>query len=99
MKKGVMTRTSVRSLEIGESGLSVTSPLELPVGEGAEVEFMLPGSRTMMRLKAVVRNRAGSRYGIEFLSLSEPQKLDIRAIGEKNLRASKAAAPSAASRN
>jgi len=93
MKKGALTRSSVRSLEIGESGLSVSSPLELPVGEGVEVEFMLPGSRSMMRLKALVRNRAGSRYGIEFLSLSEPQKLDIRAIGERNMRASKAAAP------
>ena len=93
MRRGALARSNVRSIEIGEAGLSITSPLEFPIGENVDIEFTLPESRVMMRVKSVIRNRNGFRYGIEFLSLSEAQRLDIRAIGEKNLRAAQASAP------
>jgi hypothetical protein len=70
---------------MSEGGMSVVSPLELPANESVEVEFTLPNTRTVMRLKSVVRNRIGSRYGIEFLSATEGQCAEIRKAGEAAL--------------
>lgn len=87
MRRGTLSRVIVRSHELSEGGMSVVSPLELPMSEVVEVEFTLTGVRLPLRIKALVRNRNGSRYGLEFLSLTDAQKADIKAAGEAALAA------------
>jgi hypothetical protein len=54
-----------RTLDISESGLSAILPVELQVGEIAELSIKLPMALETSR--AVVRNRNVFRHGFEFL--------------------------------
>jgi len=59
-----------RSADISEHGLAFFAPLELELKEAVELEFTLPYSRHPQRCAAMVRNRSGYRYGVEFEHLS-----------------------------
>jgi hypothetical protein len=71
-----------RGNELNEGGLAVNAGVELALDESVEVEFTPPYSGEPIRARAVVRNRDGYRYGMEFLTDS-PQDcervMDIRA--------------------
>jgi hypothetical protein len=41
---------------------------EIEVGDVVQVEFLLPYSHQKLLVQATVRNRAGFRYGMEFLN-------------------------------
>ncbi len=66
-----------RGNDIGENGMALFVPYDLEVDQRLEVEFTLPYSRQPLRLRIAVRNRTGYRYGVEFLSLTAPQKDEI----------------------
>lgn len=66
-----------RSTDISEGGIGLFAPYEIEAGQVADIEFSLPGTATPLRIRAVVRSRAGYRYGLEFLSLANGQRREI----------------------
>jgi hypothetical protein len=64
-----------RAIEISACGASALIPADIPTGEVVELGFVLHAVE--MRLRAVVRNRLGARYGFEFLTLSAKQRQQI----------------------
>jgi hypothetical protein len=66
-----------RGNELNEGGLSVFAGTELRVGDHAFIEFTPPYSGKPVRVAAVVRNRSGYNYGVEFLpgDLQQQQRI------------------------
>ncbi len=69
--------SSGRGHDIAVAGLAVYVPLELEIGTEIQVTFKLPYSRVDFELTAIVRNRQGFRYGVEFQRVTDPQKFEI----------------------
>jgi hypothetical protein len=78
---GTLQRAMVKTIEIATHGVSITSPLQLPENSQIDLEILLPGTRTPMLVKALIRNRCGTRYGVEFLSVTEAQREEISNFG------------------
>ena len=55
-----------RGNEISEGGMTITAGVELKLGDGVAVEFTPPYAGAPIRVRGVVRNRTGYRYGVEF---------------------------------
>ena len=55
-----------RSIDISEGGVAVRLDHDLDVGAPVEIEVAPPFFQHVLRLPAVVRNRAGNRYGLEY---------------------------------
>ena len=68
-----------RILEISACGISALIPGELEIGTTVELEFALDATVQHFRVRAVVRNLWGARYGFEFLTLSAEQRRRIEA--------------------
>jgi PilZ domain-containing protein len=66
-----------RTLEISCSGMSAVTAAELTIGEILDLGF--PMGEVTIRVRGVVRNRNGARYGMEFLTLTAEQRLQIHA--------------------
>ena len=47
--------------------MAVTAGAELKVGNEIAIEFTPPFTGLPIRVRGIVRNRAGYRYGVEFL--------------------------------
>jgi hypothetical protein len=58
--------------------MALTAGVELKPGDEIEIEFTPPYSSSPIRISGAVRNRAGYRYGIEFVieSREEAQEAD-----------------------
>ena len=56
-----------RGSDISEGGLLIFAGVELKEGEEIFVEFTPPYSSDPIRVRGVVRNREGYKYGVEFL--------------------------------
>src|ERR1700739_1844166 len=72
-----LSKTSVfvgRGNELSEGGMAVTAGVELKNGDEAEIEFTPPYSGGPIRIRGIVRNRAGYRYGLEFVAGGEGEK-------------------------
>ena len=69
-----------RGTDISETGMAVFVPHDMAVEDRAELEFTLPYSRQPQRVVVNVRNRSGYRYGVEFMTLSLPQRDEITKI-------------------
>jgi len=63
---------------ISEGGLSVTLPGPIPVGSVVLLQFALPTHPTALRLWAVVRHLIGLQHGLEFVSVTEGERLSLR---------------------
>ena len=65
-----------RGSDVSEGGMAAYIPSELAVGTSVDLELSLPyvSGEQPIRISAVVRNRNGFRYGLEYLSLSGPDK-------------------------
>jgi len=57
-----------RGNELSEGGMALTAGVELNPGDETEIEFTPPYSRLPIRIRGIVRNRAGHRYGMEFVA-------------------------------
>jgi|SRR5579883_1528343 hypothetical protein len=69
-------KTSVvpgRGNELSEGGMALTAGVELNPGDEAAIEFTPPYSGMPIRIRGVVRNRKGYRYGVEFLMVSNEE--------------------------
>jgi len=56
-----------RGSDISEGGLLIFAGVELKEGDEIFVEFTPPYSGEPIRVRAIVRNREGYKYGVEFL--------------------------------
>jgi hypothetical protein len=59
-----------RGSDISEGGILIFAGVELKDGDEIFVEFTPPYSGDPIRVRGVVRNRAGYKYGVEFLWLN-----------------------------
>jgi hypothetical protein len=69
-------RTSVvpgRGNELSEGGMALTAGVELNPGDEAAIEFTPPYSGMPIRIRGIIRNRKGYRYGVEFLTASDEE--------------------------
>jgi hypothetical protein len=69
-----------RTIDLSIAGLSVYAPLELPFDTDVILEFTIPGDSVPMCLGAMVRNRHGFRYGLQFQPMSRAEKLRLSAF-------------------
>ena len=77
-----------RGIEISEGGMTLYAGLALKPGDFMDVEFQTPG-RT--RISAIVRNRTGYCFGLEFLTplgaeSPEPTRAPVPAQSKSDLR-------------
>jgi hypothetical protein len=63
-----------RSRDLSVSGLGAYIPCELAVGQFVNVFMRLPFKRADLTCGAVVRNRSGFRYGLEFANMRMAQQ-------------------------
>jgi len=63
-----------RGTELNEGGMSIFAGIELRLGDQVAVEFTPPYGEAPLRLWAVVRNRAGYYYGLEFLAENDGER-------------------------
>jgi len=66
--------------DISEGGMALFVPTELENGKTIQAEILLPYCREKVTLRAVVRNRDGFRYGLEFITLSDHEKSLIERV-------------------
>lgn len=76
-KDGVTSSLRGRGSDIGAGGMSAFIAAELESGQTISMTLTLPYSSEQLQLHAVVRNRSGFRYGLEFLSPSERDRAVI----------------------
>jgi len=72
------SKTSVivgRGNELNEGGMALTAGVELNPSDETEIEFTPPYSGMPIRIRGVVRNRAGYRYRMEFVA-EDAQELE-----------------------
>ena len=63
-----------RGNELSEGGMALTAGVELEPGDEAAVEFTPPYTGLPIRIRGVIRNRQGYRYGVEFVTASDEEK-------------------------
>src|SRR6476660_9087092 len=63
--------------DVSQGGMAVYVPVELDVGDIAAMELFFPNSQEPITLSAVVKNRIGFKYGVEFVSPSPDQQQAI----------------------
>jgi len=76
------TIVSGRGNEVSEGGLAVFAGIELRLGEVIGVEFTPPYSSEPLRVRGIVRNRQGYKYGIEFLAESADEQDRVARLRE-----------------
>jgi c-di-GMP-binding flagellar brake protein YcgR len=66
-----------RSLNINEGGMAGIFVAGWDVGTSVALQFSVPVASTPVKVKGVVRNRTGYRYGFEFASLTPEERETI----------------------
>lgn len=80
--KGNAESAHGRGSDLSEGGMAVYAAAEIEEGQHIKVEFTLPYPRRQFTIEAVVRNKQGYRYGLEFVALSSLQREDIKKLCE-----------------
>ena len=75
--EGAGSAVVVRSYEMGPGGMSVYAPEQIDVGASVVVGFALTASQKALRYAAVVRNKRGFRYGLEFVGVSDAERAEL----------------------
>jgi hypothetical protein len=63
-----------RGNNLREGGLQVSVPVELGANEMVRVEIVIPYSSHPINLSALVNNKNGYTYGLEFMALSQSDR-------------------------
>lgn len=71
------TRQSGRATDISELGIGIHIAVQVEVGHLVTLEFVPPHCMRPIQLRAIIRNRNGFRYGLEFLHPTLEQKQQI----------------------
>jgi hypothetical protein len=69
-----------RGNELNEGGIAVTAGVELRLGDETEIEFTPPYSNSPIRIRGVVRNRSGYRYGMEFVAADDREVQEVQKL-------------------
>jgi hypothetical protein len=69
-----------RGAELNVGGMAVFAGTELSTGAQVIVEFTPPYSGQPIRVRCFVRNRAGYRYGVEFITESDDDYENVNRI-------------------
>lgn len=85
-RNGLNQSGMARGQDVSDGGMAMFVPIELQKDDMIEVEFTLPHSRLPLRIHAMVRNKDGHRYGLEFLNLTDGQKQEIVRMCESMVR-------------
>ncbi len=67
-----------RGYDISEGGMAIYVPLDLAPEQELLVVFDVPPTRQRLGVRAVVRYASGYRYGVEFQSLDEHDRSELR---------------------
>lgn len=73
--------------DISQGGMAVYVPAELERGQSILLQLTFPGLRQPLNLLALVKNRVGSKYGVEFINPTPYQQEIILSNLEKLLAA------------
>jgi hypothetical protein len=79
-RDGLTTTYWGRTNEIGLDGIGATLSGEVQAGEVVSLEFPIPVSPNVMKVRAVVRYSDGLRCGFEFLVVTEEQRLTLHQV-------------------
>jgi PilZ domain len=79
-REGLTTKLWGRTSEIGQDGVGATLSGEVRVGEVVSLEFPIPLPPHIMKVRAVVRYSEGLRCGLEFLVVTNEQKLTLHQL-------------------
>ncbi len=66
-----------RGHDLNDFGMAIFVPVELNPGDYIDLDLKLPYSTQPLKLRAVVRNRRSFTYGVEFVNLTQPQRVAI----------------------
>jgi c-di-GMP-binding flagellar brake protein YcgR len=66
-----------RGYDVSGGGMAIFTPVNIMMGAHIEVQFSIPGMPEPVEVEAVVRNRQGYRYGVEFAALTVAQRKEI----------------------
>jgi PilZ domain len=78
---GKTTIVDGRGRDISEGGMLIFAGMELQITDSIEVEFTPPFAEPI-RVPAIVRNRNGFYYGVEFLRTSADDVEGVTRLGE-----------------
>lgn len=62
---------------LNEGGITVYAEGDFAVGDELKVEFTPPFFNAVVYLPAIVRNRHGNRYGMEFVGTDDAERQEI----------------------
>ena len=82
IKQG-LTKVSIvqgRGSELNNGGMAIFAGMELSIGDQVMVEFTPPYTGQPIRVRCFVRNRAGYRYGVEFITESDDDYENVNRI-------------------
>jgi hypothetical protein len=71
-----------RTSELGQDGVGATLTGELQPGEVVSMEFPIPVSPHLVKIRAIVRYRQGLHCGFEFLIMTEDQRRTLGRVCE-----------------
>jgi PilZ domain len=66
-----------RGTSLSEGGMALFAGAELRPGDQVAVEFTPPYSTPPIRVDAMIRNRTGYHYGVEFLAVDNAQRQSV----------------------
>ena len=77
-------RTEVvgRGCDLSEGGIAVHAPIEMALGDLAEIEFCPAYSGLPVRVSAIVRHRCRYVYGLEFQAKDAVEQERINLVGQ-----------------
>ncbi len=67
-----------RGYDISQTGMAIYVPLELAIAQQVLVVLEVPQCRVRLGLTATVRNANGYRYGVEFVTLSNTERKELK---------------------
>jgi hypothetical protein len=71
-----------RTSELGQDGVGATLTGELTPGEVVSMEFPIPISPHLVKIRSIVRYRQGLHCGFEFLIMTEDQRQTLARVCE-----------------
>ena len=82
IKQGLTKVTIVqgRGSELNNGGMAIFAGTELSIGDQVMVEFTPPYTGQPIRVRCFVRNRAGYRYGVEFITENDDDYENVNRI-------------------
>lgn len=79
-RDGVTITLWGRTHELAQDGLGATLSGQVHTGEVLSIEFPIPAAPHSMKVRGVVRYSDGLRCGVEFLVVTDEQRLTLRQV-------------------